>query len=175
MIQTRTQQKSTSCTRMAFGVQFVKILCLCFLFGLWQEAIGQTTFTKSISLSTDDVEEEGPTGIYGGPGYMYHGATTLELVTDHTTPSSGEQKIGLRFTGITIPKNATITNAYLTFTATGAFLPNTNTGTTNLTIKGQAADSPLTFSNTYYDVSNRTTTAASAAWSPNSWTRRINL
>jgi hypothetical protein len=129
-----------------------------------------TTITKSIATGIDDVEEEGLDGIYGGPGYMYNYDTELQLIRDDISPSSGNQKIGLRFTSLTVPKNATITNAYLTFVGKTPVSPNTNTGTTNLTIRGQATDNAGAFTTTNYDVSNRTTTTASSAWTPSSWT-----
>jgi uncharacterized protein YjdB len=129
----------------------------------------QTTITKSIATGADDVEEEGPDGVSGGPGYMYNTSTTIELIRDDQSPSSGNQKIGLRFTGLTIPKNAVITNAFITFVARSPVSPNTNNGSTSLTIRGEAADNAGSFTTTNYNVSNRSTTAASASWSPGTW------
>lgn len=98
------------------------------------------SITKSIAIGSDDVEEEGSDGVFGGPGYMYTSSPDINLIRDDQAPSSGNQKIGLRFTGLTVPKNATITNAYLTFVAQAPVSPNTNSGATSLTIRGQAAD-----------------------------------
>lgn len=134
------------------------------------EVHGQTTITKTISAGIDDVEEEGPDGIFGGPGYMYNTSPTIELIRDDLSPSSGNQKIGLRFTGMTIPKNAFITSAYLTFVARAPISPNTNSGTTNLTLRGEAADNSGAFTTAFYNVSGRATTGASATWNPGSWT-----
>ena len=132
------------------------------------------TITKSIATGNDDVEEEGPEGVFGGQGYMYFISSDIELVADFEPTSCGTQKIGLRFTGLTVPKNATIINAYLTFNAIPADSPNTNTGTTNLTIKAQATDNATAFTSTYYNLSSRSTTTASTAWSPGSWTSGVN-
>ncbi len=132
------------------------------------------TVTKTIAAGSDDAEEAGPnaTGSHP-PGYIDMTSTDIELTTDTDAGggyTGGTQKIGLRFTGLNIPPGATITNAYLTFGAIGADSPNTNTGATSLTIKAQAADNPTTFTTTTNNISSRTTTTASVAWSPGSWT-----
>ena len=57
-----------------------------------------------------------------------------------------------------------ITSAYVQFTA-----DEVDTATTSLTIKGQAADNPPTFSTTPFDLTTRPTTTAAASWSPGSW------
>jgi len=148
---------------------FKWFLVICFI-STQTLIFSQTTITKSIATGIDDVEEEGPDGIFGGPGYMYRSSTTIELIRDDWSPSSGNQKIGLRFTGMTIPANALITSAFLTFVAKTPVSPNVNTGTTNLTLRGEATDNSGEFTTTFYNVSNRSTTSASASWSPGSWT-----
>ena len=100
-------------------------------------------------------------------------SSDIELVTDNDTGggySGGTQKIGLRFTAMTIPAGATITNAYLTFRAIAADSPMTNSDATNLTIKGQLIANAPTFTTTSGNISSRTTTTASASWTPASWT-----
>ena len=97
------------------------------------------------------------------------------MVTDLEPTKSGTQKIGMRFNGVAVPKGATITNAYLTFRAVAPDSPNTNTGATSLTIRGQACSNPTTFTSTKYDITNRTTTSTSVAWpSIPSWTTGTN-
>jgi hypothetical protein len=78
--------------------------------------------------------------------------------------SFGTQKIGLRFRGVTTPKSATITNAYIQFTEQSTL----SAGTLNLSVRGIAQDNPATWSGNY-DVTNRTKTTASVAWSPPNW------
>lgn len=136
---------------------------------------GQTTITKSIATGTDDVEEGGVGSTFGtGHGYMYNTSPRIELTRDDQDPSSGNQTVGLRFTGMTIPKNAIITSAYLTFRGVTPVSPNSNSGTTNVTIKGQAADNPGTFTTTAFDVSNRPGTSATVAWAPATWSDAVN-
>ncbi len=132
------------------------------------------TLNSIISQKSDDAEEEGPEGDNGGPGYMYKSSSDLELVSDIDAPSSGTQKIGMRFQDLDIPVGATITNAFITFRAVSADSPNTNSGTTNLTIKCEDADSPSTFGSNDYNISNRTLTSASASWSPGAWTTGVD-
>ena len=127
-----------------------------------------------VSQSSDDAEEAGPdaTGSHP-PGYMDFTSSDIEFTTDKDTGggySGGTQKIGMRFNTLNVPRGATITNAYIILRAETADSPNTNTSTTSLTLRGQAADNPTTFTSTAYDITNRSTTAASVAWTPTSWT-----
>ncbi len=97
--------------------------------------------------SDDDAEEN-------SSGGMYRNSTDLELVHDGT-----DQTIGIRFPNVTVPQGAVITSAYLEFT-----VDETPTGTTNLTIKGEAGDNAARFAGGNNDITNRTTTGASVAW-----------
>ncbi len=74
-----------------------------------------TTLTKRVAAASDDAEEEGPTGTT--PNRMWLTSSDIELVSDFQSPTTGVQKVGLRFTGMNIPVGATITNAYLVFRA----------------------------------------------------------
>ena len=125
---------------------------------------------SQVAASSDDAEEEGPDGVNLGPGGMYLISTDLELVQDQDAPSSGTQKVGMRFNNLAVPQGATINNAYITFRAVAPDSPNTNSGATSLTIRGQAADNPTAFTSTAYNITNRITTTASVAWSPAAWT-----
>ena len=113
--------------------------------------------SSQINVSSDDVEER----LGNGNGEMKLDNSDLELGKDGSAP----QKIGLRFNSLNIPANATVTNAYIQFTA-----DETNTETTDLTIHGEDHDNAVAFSTTDYDVSNRDTTVASVDWAPASWT-----
>ncbi len=130
--------------------------------------------SSQVSQSSDDAEEAGPdaTGSHP-PGYMDLTSSDIESTTDNDTSagySGGTQKIGLRFNTLNVPQGATITNAYIVVRAEAADAPNTNNGATSLTIRGQAANNPTTFTSTAYDITNRSTTTASVAWSPATWT-----
>ncbi len=112
-----------------------------------------------ISSSKDDAEERNVNG------YVYLESTDLELVDDPT--HNGFQVAGMRFTGISIPQGATITNAYIQFTA-----DNTDSGTTNLVIRGEASNNAAAFSSSaYYNISSRPMTMASINWAPPAWNK----
>lgn len=92
-------------------------------------------------------------------GYVYRTSTDLELVYDKTL-----QTVGMRFTGITIPKGSIITNAYIQFTVDSA-----SSEATSLVIKAQAADNPGAFTSIAYDVSTRPVGTAFTPWEPVPW------
>ena len=148
------------------------------LLGLWicapATTHAQTTITRSVAASSDDAEEAGPdsTGTHP-PGYMDLVSSDIELTTDNDATggySGGTQKVGLRFTAMTIPAGATITDAYLTFRAIAADAPNSNSAATSLTIKGQLIANAPTFPSTNGNISSRTLTTAAASWVPAAWT-----
>ena len=115
---------------------------------------GTTTLSIPINIGSDDSEEK-------LNGTVVLGSIDIDLVR-----SGSDQTIGLRFNGVTIPQGATIVDAYIQFTA-----QNINSGTTALTIEGQAADNTLTFVNNINgNISNRPRTTADIAWSPAPWT-----
>ena len=132
----------------------------------------QTTLSQRIAAASDDAEEEGPTGTT--PNRMWLNSSDIELVSDFESPTAGVQKVGLRFTGMNIPVGATITNAYLVFRAIPADPGMTNSDPTNLTLKGQLTGNASTFTTTSGDISSRTLTSASTAWSPTAWTTGLD-
>jgi len=104
-------------------------------------------YTARISSSTDDAEET-------SSGSMSLTSSDLELVND-----GNDQKVGMRFTNMDLAHGAVITNAYIEFTT-----DETTTTATSLTIKGQDTDSANTFTSTDDDISDRTLTSSSVAW-----------
>jgi hypothetical protein len=118
---------------------------------------GGTTLNVPIAASSDDAEEAG-----GATKTMFLNSGDLEMVRDN----GADQTVGLRFAGVAVPPGATITNAYVQFTtqATGA------TAVTSLTIKGEAADNPGTFTTAIGNISARATTSAVVGWSVPIWT-----
>ena len=92
---------------------------------------------------------------------MFLNSSDLEMVRDN----GADQTVGLRFTGVAVPPGATITNAFVQFT-TQAIPSNVAT----LTIRGEDADNPGTFTTAVGNISGRTPTSASVGWSPPVWT-----
>ncbi|MFE8070300.1 Ig-like domain-containing protein [Marinobacteraceae bacterium S3BR75-40.1] len=111
------------------------------------------TLEKRISSGMDDVEER-------AGGNMYTDSSDIELVYDN----NGDQTVGLRFTGIEVPQGATITRAWVQFTA-----DETNSEATSLTLRGEDTDSASPFSDADNNVSVRRQTAAATYWQPAAW------
>ncbi len=113
------------------------------------------TFTKRILTGSDDVEES-------ATGVISLNSDDIELVYD--TYTTGNQIVGLRFNGVTVPQGATVTSAFITFT-----VDETDNGTCNLVIKGEKTGNAQQFTTSGKNVSNRTKTTASVTWSPTAW------
>lgn len=107
-----------------------------------------------VAASSDDAEDRLASGA------VKLKSSDLELGEDKGRP----QLVGLRFAGLSIPRGASITSAHLQFQ-----VDEVNTGTTDLTIAGEASDDALTFTSSSGNITSRTTTAASVTWSPPPW------
>lgn len=125
----------------------------------------KTTLTRQITSSSDDAQED------DGTSAAMTTNKTLSLAATVTTTRSGGRrgtttttgvasKIGLRFNNVVIPQGSTIQSAYLQFQANGS-----DSSTVNLTIYGQAADNPTTFTATDESVNGRARTTQSVSWS----------
>jgi hypothetical protein len=110
-----------------------------------------SSLSRAVAASSDDAEERA--------GSMSLTSSDLELVYD-----GGIQKVGMRFTSITIPRNATVTRAWIQFTA-----DESQSEATALTIRAQNADQAATFTTSSNNITDRTLTSASASWSPSAW------
>ena len=97
---------------------------------------------RQVSAGSNDAEEK-------PSGKVVRANNDLELVTDSVV-----QTVGLRFTGVTIPRGATIRTAYIQFQA-----DETQSEATSLTIQGQAADNAPVFSTAKFNVSSRPRTS----------------
>jgi hypothetical protein len=113
---------------------------------------GAGTVERRIATGSDDAEES-------ATGKMATNNSDIELVFDRSN-----QRVGLRFSALAIPAGATVTRAWVQFTA-----DETQNEATSLLIQGQATDHPGTFVNTAGNVSMRPRTAASVAWTPAPW------
>lgn len=93
-------------------------------------------------------------------GTISLGSSDLEL----TTERGDSQIVGMRFTGVNVPPDAIILNAYVQFQA-----DEKDTDPTTLVIRGQAVDDAEPLTATIGDLSNRPTTSASVIWNPAPW------
>lgn len=111
-----------------------------------------TSFAEArVAASSDDAEES-------SGGSVSLTSTDLELVLD-----SSNQTVGMRFNGVAVPPGATITRAYVQFQVDEATVD-----ATSLTVSGQAADNPVTFSSSA-NVSARPRTGSTVSWVPAPW------
>ncbi len=105
-----------------------------------------------VSADSDDGEER------VSSGNMNLTSSDLQMV-DEGGSSSNRQLVGMRFLNVVVANGATILEAFLEFET-----DETDSGTTNLTFRGEDADNPGTFTSSNSNISNRTTTTASTAW-----------
>jgi len=75
-------------------------------------------------------------------------------------------EIGLRFTGLIIPRNATVTAAYIQFEA-----DKSDSGASSLTLRAELSANAAAFATSANNITNRPLTGASVAWSPPAWTQ----
>lgn len=127
-----------------------------------QEAVetgcNRSRFAKQIIAGSDDAEQRLDTNAVSLTD------TTLELGVN----SSRSQYVGLRFTGLNIPRGATVLDAFVDFTASG-----NSTATTNLTFRGENVGNAATYTTATNHIGTRraNSTAATVAWnSVPSWT-----
>ena len=111
------------------------------------------TLQSRVSTAADDAEET-------SNGAVYLNSSDLELIEDKST-----QTVGLRFAGLDIPQNVTITKAYIQFK-----VDETDSGvSTQVEICAEKCDSATTFSSTTNNISSRVQTNATVTWEPATW------
>ena len=111
-----------------------------------------------VNQSSDDAEER------NSDGAIDLTSTDLEMVHDNDDGDNVDQLLGMRFQNVEVPAGATILNAYIEFAT-----DETSTEATSVTIRGEAADNPGTFTASTTNISSRTLTTTSADWSPGAW------
>ncbi len=135
---------------------FLRLLLL--VAGLVLAAFAPAAQSGSVDVaviqSSDDAEE-------AAGGSMDLSSSDLELVQEVST-----QTVGVRFQGITIPPGATITDAYVQFTADNV---GASIDPTDLTIRGELTPNALTFTSTAGNITGRGTTTALVNWSVDTW------
>ena len=110
--------------------------------------------TQQISSGRDDAEEV-------ADGTMYAPSKSLEIVE---TARRGVQLLGLRFENITVPPGATITRAYVQFTASGS-----SSGRVKTSISGIDSDDAPRFSGRRRYLSSRKKTSERVSWNVEPW------
>jgi hypothetical protein len=106
---------------------------------------------RTVSGSSDDAEE----------------ASDKKMKLTDVDLDMNEQKwVGTKFNNISIPRGATITNAYIQFTTEDA---EGDTGSAQVTIYGQNSVNPSSFSNSNGNISSRPLTSSSTSWTIPNW------
>lgn len=108
------------------------------------------SYNTTVAASSDDAEEAAA----GGTPSLT--SSDLELGFESAT----EKIVGVRFTDIPVPQGATVTDAWIQFTA-----DESDSAVSNLTITAEDADNAATFTTAANNISGRTPTTASVAWS----------
>ena len=114
------------------------------------------TVSNRVPNSASDAEE------YNGT--VYTTSTVLELV-EKASSSTNYQQVGIRFTGVNVPKNATITGAYIEFQASASL-----SDPASLAVYGNDVASSGAFGSGSAAVSTRAKTSAKVTWVPGAWT-----
>ena len=116
---------------------------------------GTTTLNVPISAGNNDVEE------IAGTGKITTGSSDLDILLDGTVQQTA---VGLRFDALAIPKNATITSAYVQFSANES-----QSASTSFLINAQDSDNAPAFTTTTHMLSTRSTIGGAVAWSAAPW------
>jgi hypothetical protein len=90
----------------------------------------------------------------------------LENMLCGTDSLMASTQLWLRFTGLNIPRNATVTAAYIQFEA-----DKSDSGASNLTLKAELSANTAAFTTKANNITNRPLTSASVTWSPPAWTQ----
>jgi hypothetical protein len=149
-------------------------------------AIGVTTTLKAIAYKSGMTDSPVTTATYtiGGAGggsaqeiSVASGADDAKQRESNTVVTNSwrhplgfdgaeQLEIGLRFMGLNVPRNATVTAAYIQFEA-----DKSDGGASSLTIKAELSANAAAFATSANNITNRPLTGASVAWSPPAWTQ----
>ncbi|MEM8492867.1 MAG: VWA domain-containing protein [Pseudomonadota bacterium] len=145
-----------------------------------QELVDEGTWSPSGGGEDDMVFIFRPHPTIASPGqrrFRTRNASTAnapELVIEYqegtTVPVTDLSQVGLRFQNLRVPRGATVTEAFITFTSDQDFAGESF----SLTIDAEADGNPATYSNTAGDVASRSLIGASVNWSRGSFSRNLN-
>jgi hypothetical protein len=116
-----------------------------------------------VSAGSDDAEEK----ILDG-GVMDLTSSDLELGYEGDMAPANLQRIGCRWVGVAVPRGATITEAWVQFSADDIDNPY-HALPVSVVVEGQLSPSPETFAATASSISGRATTTATVVWDIPQW------
>jgi len=147
------------CRKLFFLTSFVLVLALAGT----NAAFGVFSVDVRVAATNDDAEEK----VVGGG--IDRGSSDLELGHEGVASPENLQIVGVRFTGVDIPKGVRIKKAWVQFAADDInndyHLP-----PVSLIVAGELSPDPVDFSSANPNISSRVTTTASVAWDIPMWT-----
>lgn len=100
-------------------------------------------------------------------GYLYKTSSDLELLYDPS--NGGEQIVGLRFTKLELPANASVASAHIEFEA-----DESDSGTVNLQIEGHLSSNSPAFLFDFFHLNTLPRTVANVQWTlTEPWTGKL--
>ncbi len=145
--------------KLIFLTSFVLVLVLAGT----NAAFGAFTVEVKVTATNDDAEEK----VVGGG--MSRGSSDLELGHENPVDPANLQIVGVRFTGVDIPKDVTIRKAWVQFTADD-INNDWHTHPVSVIVEGELGTNPVDFSSGNPNLSSRATTTASEVWDIPMWT-----
>ncbi len=127
-------------------------------------AFGDLSFEVRVAASNDDAEEE------VSSGGMDRGSSDLELGHEGVASATSLQTVGVRFTGVDVPKGAAITKAYVQFSVDDKD-NEYHAPPVSLIVGGELSPDPVDFSSANPNISSRPATTASVVWDVPQWGR----
>jgi hypothetical protein len=114
---------------------------------------GSITTQRRIDVGTDDAEER------VSDGRITLDSSDLELIYDKR-----DQVVGLRFTGVAVPRGVRLLDAYLQFK-----VDEVSIAAATLSVQAEASDDAAPFAATARSVSLRPRTGTAVSWTPSPW------
>lgn len=129
---------------------------------------GTSTATYRIGAVENEAEQysenNNPVDTDDGSGSRVSNDLEMFRLADSPPNNRTTRYVGLRFEGVALPSDATVTSAKIIFTC--ATTNQTGDGSAAITISGENADDSLAFETTNNNVWGRTRTTQSASWTP---------
>ena len=120
------------------------------------------TVDVRVNSSADDAEQQTSDGV------VVLNNADLDFFGENNGAGTAYSNLGVRFNNLTIPQGATITNAFIEFTANNS--GTVSAGNPTYTIQGQNVDNAATFAATANDISGRAwLSGQDVTWTPGAW------
>ncbi|MDH3475616.1 MAG: M12 family metallo-peptidase [Rhodospirillales bacterium] len=124
---------------------------------LFRDPVASNRTSVTIAIGPDDAEER------ASDGSVSLGDADLDLAYD--AGEGGDQLVGLRFAGVSIPQGAQIVGAFLDLQADAI-----GSAITGVDIEAEASADAPAFAGAVFDLSGRPTTLGAVSWSIPAWT-----